>query len=69
MVHCVQKADVIPAPLRTQHSDYINPFEFVALMRQADGMRPFDVMLKAKDLALLHLRDALQHLASDLVVA
>ena len=54
----------------TQHSDYINPFEFIALMRQADGMRPFDVMLeaKAKDLALLHLRDALQQLAPHLAI-
>ena len=40
------------------HSDYINPFEFADFLRQAQGVRPFDIMLeaKAKDLAVLRLR-------------
>jgi len=63
-----RRIEVIRPPLRTQHSDYVNPFDFIAFLRQMEGMRPFDVMLeaKAKDLALLRLRDDLQRLAPDL---
>jgi UV DNA damage endonuclease len=45
--------------LWTQHSDFINPFEFIRFLEDTRGMRPYDVMLeaKAKDLALLRLRE------------
>ncbi|MBM4457494.1 MAG: UV DNA damage repair endonuclease UvsE [Chloroflexi bacterium] len=50
------------------HADYVNPFEFIDLLRQAEGLRPFDVMLevRAKDLALRQLRRDLARYAPDL---
>ena len=50
------------------HSDYVNPFEFIDFLRMAEGLRPFDVMLevRAKDLALLQLRQDLARFAPDL---
>ena len=55
-------------PLWTRHSDFIHPFEFIDFLRGAAGLRPFDVMLecKAKDLALLRLREDLTRYAPDL---
>ena len=61
-------APVVLAPRRGQHADYLNPFEFVALLRAAAGLGDFDVMIEAKaaDLALLRLRDDLHLYAPDL---
>ncbi len=58
---------VIP-PRIGQHADFINPFEFVELLRAAAGLRPFDIMLEAKagDLALVRLREDVQRFAPDL---
>ena len=55
----------VVAPRRGQHADFINPFEFAALLDAARSLPPFDVMLEAKagDLALLRLRDDLAALA------
>jgi UV DNA damage endonuclease len=57
-------------PIWSGHADYLNPFEFISFMRgaRARNIRPFDVMLesKLKDLALLRLREDLQHHAPDL---
>ncbi len=57
---------VLLPPLLTGHADYNNPFEFVTMMRQLEGLE-FDVMLesKAKDLALLRLRSDLARIAPD----
>lgn len=64
-----RQVEVLRPPLWTQHSDYVNPFEFLAFLRrmETEGVRPFDVMLeaKAKDLALLRLRDDLARLAPE----
>jgi UV DNA damage endonuclease len=51
----------------TNHADFINPFEFVRFMRDAEGLS-FDVMLesKAKDLSLLRLRSDLIRFAPEL---
>lgn len=51
-------------PLLDQHSDYVNPFEFCMFMHELGGLPDFDVMLeaKAKDLALLRLREELRDL-------
>lgn len=59
---------VVQAPIWTRHSDYVNPFEFIALMRATRTLRPFDVMVeaKAKDLAVLRLAEDLQRFAPDL---
>jgi UV DNA damage endonuclease len=56
------------APQAGQHADFINPFEFVALLAAARGLPPFDIMLEAKaaDLALLRLREDLRRYAPDI---
>jgi UV DNA damage endonuclease len=48
-------------PQLRAHADLIDPIAFEYFIRSAAGGRPFDVMLeaKAKDLALLRLRDQL----------
>jgi UV DNA damage endonuclease len=63
-----RRVQVLQAPVWTRHSDYIHPFEFIAFLREAAGLRPFDVMLEAKgkDLALLRLREDVQRYAPDL---
>lgn len=63
------KVQVALPPLASQHSDYLDPFEFVGFMRATAGLRPFDVMIeaKAKDLALLRLREDLQRFAPELL--
>jgi UV DNA damage endonuclease len=58
-------------PRLTQHADLIDPFGFVDLLDRASHLnRDFDVMLecKAKDVALVRLREQLTRLAPDLVV-
>lgn len=63
-----RRVQVLQPPIWTRHSDYINPFEFIAFVRAAAGLRAFDVMLEAKgkDLALLRLREDVQRYAPDL---
>jgi UV DNA damage endonuclease len=58
---------VLRPPRPTQHADFIDPFAFIAFLCQAQGLRDFDVMLeaKAKDLALLRLRDDLGRFAPE----
>jgi UV DNA damage endonuclease len=60
---------VLRRPRPTQHADFIDPFAFFAFLRQTQGLRDFDVMLeaKAKDLALLRLRDDLSRFAPELL--
>jgi len=57
-------------PLPNQHSDFLDPFTCIDLLRiaHADGLRPFDIMLeaKAKDLALLRLRSQIAQFAPEL---
>ena len=54
-------------PLPNQHSDFVDPFAFVDLLHLAEQLqaRPFDIMLeaKAKDLAVLRLREQIEHYA------
>jgi len=61
---------VLRRPRPTQHADFIDPFAFFAFLRQAQGLRDFDVMLeaKAKDLALLRLCDDLCRFAPELLL-
>lgn len=58
--------------LPNQHSDFIDPFAFLEFVELARHLRarPFDVMLeaKAKDLALLRLREQIAHFAPSLAV-
>jgi UV DNA damage endonuclease len=60
----------VKLPTWTEHSDLVNPFEFMAFMRMAEGLRPFDVMLetKARDLAILKLREDLARFAPELAM-
>jgi UV DNA damage endonuclease len=69
-----QGADAAPKVTRTRwmyHADYINPFEFTDFLRDATGLRPFDIMLevRAKDLALLQLRRDLARYAPELAAS
>jgi len=58
------------APHPAQHADYVDPFAFTDFLRTAwsAGLGDFDLMLevKAKDLALLRLREDMAHFAPDL---
>lgn len=60
----------VQMPLVNQHSDFLNPFEFIDLLRGAvqARQRPFDIMLeaKAKELALVRLREQVATFAPDL---
>ncbi len=62
------QARQVLAPQAGQHADFINPFEFAALIAAARGLPPFDIMLEAKaaDLALLRLREDLRRYAPEL---
>jgi UV DNA damage endonuclease len=57
-------------PLPNQHSDFIHPFEFIDFMQEARqaGLPAFDIMLeaKAKELALVRLREQLARYAPEL---
>lgn len=59
----------VKMPTWTEHGDLVNPFEFIAFLRQTAGLRPFDVMLeaKARDLAVLKLREDLGRFAPEWV--
>ena len=56
-------------PRLTPHADFISPWDLVDLLRSAPG--PLDVVLeaKAKDLAVLHARAALERLFPELAAA
>lgn len=56
------------APTWTEHSDFVNPFEFIRFLRVTEGVRLFDIMLecKARDLALLKLREDVAAFAPEL---
>ncbi len=60
----------IQMPLPHQHSDFLHPFEVIDLLQAAVSarLRPFDAMLeaKAKDVALLRLREQIRKYAPDL---
>ncbi len=59
-------------PHPSEHADFIDPFEFIAFYRMAlvTSGRDFDIMLeaKARDLALLELRENLKRFAPELEV-
>jgi UV DNA damage endonuclease len=67
--HAGKRRMLLRPPRPTQHADFIDPFAFIAFLRQAQGPRDFDVMLeaKAKDLALLRLRADLGRFAPELL--
>lgn len=56
------------APTWTEHSDFVNPFEFIRFLKLTEGLAPFDIMLesKARDLALLKLREDVAGFAPEL---
>lgn len=63
-----RRVQELQQPIWTRHSDFIHPFEFIDFLRTAEGLPAFDVMLecRAKDLALLRLREDLARYAPDL---
>lgn len=56
-------------PQWTNHSDYVNPFECIQVLRAVPDL-PFDVMLecKLKDVAMLRLREDLARYAPDVAL-
>ena len=60
----------VQMPLPHQHSDFLHPFEVVDLLQAAVSaqLRSFDIMLeaKAKDVALLRLREQINRYAPNL---
>jgi len=64
------RSSKIKLPTWTEHSDFVNPFEFIRFMQdvQRAGLPVFDVMLEAKgrDVALLKLRQDLCRFAPEL---
>jgi len=63
-----ERAPAVAPPQWTEHADFVNPFEFIALARAFPAGREADVMLesKAKDLAVLRLRADLKRYAPEL---
>lgn len=61
-----KRETVLLPPIWTGHADFIHPFEFIGFMRQMADLE-FDVMIeaKARDLALLRLRQDLVRFAPD----
>ncbi len=58
----------LKVPTWTEHSDFVNPFDFTEFARLAGGLPACDVMLesRAHDLALLKLREDLARFAPGL---
>jgi UV DNA damage endonuclease len=56
------------APTWTEHSDFAHPFEFIRFLTLTGEFAPFDIMLesKARDLALLKLREDVAKFAPEL---
>jgi UV DNA damage endonuclease len=54
---------VLKPPRPGHHADLVNPWEFAVVVRTAQELRDFDVMLEAKagDVALLRLRQDIQN--------
>jgi UV DNA damage endonuclease len=69
--HGQTTSPLLRAPRPHQHADFIDPFQFIDFVKEArrNALPEFDVMLeaRAKDLALLHLRENLARFASDIV--
>lgn len=66
-----EKTRHLRAPLSVEHADFIDPFQFATFVRAARrrSLAAFDVMLeaKAKDLAVLHLREQMERFAPEFV--
>ncbi len=66
-----ENARLVRAPRSIQHADFIDPFQFISFIRatKRENLPEFDVMLeaKAKDLALLHVRQDLGRFAPDII--
>ena len=65
-----EAAESARSPLWSNHSDYINPFEFIDFARLLGDSPAFDVMVEAKgkDLAVIRLRRDLARFAPELVI-
>jgi UV DNA damage endonuclease len=65
-----KRVRLLHPPQPNEHADFVHPFEFIAFLRAArDAHLPeFDVMMevRAKDLALLRLRQDLARFAPEI---
>ncbi len=59
---------LVEPPRWDEHSDFVNPFSFLAFLRATRSLREFDVMVEARgtDLAVMHLRSDLGRYAPGL---
>jgi len=64
-----RKETILMPPVWTGHADFVHPFEFIGFFRSLEDWE-MDVMIeaKAKDLALLRLREDLRKYAPDVSV-
>jgi UV DNA damage endonuclease len=62
-----KKETILKPPVWTGHAGYIHPFDFIRFALDTEGL-DFDIMLeaKAKDLALLRLRQDIAFYAPEL---
>ena len=60
----------VKRPLWSEHSDYVNPFEFIGFMKHLGPARDFDVMIEAKgnDLAVIRLREDLRRFSPQITL-
>ena len=66
-VRTLEGSGRLKLPTWTEHADFVNPFAFVALLDALDGLPDTDIMLeaKARDVALLKLREDVAHFAPE----
>jgi len=69
-VQTQERSPMLRAPRSSEHADFIDPFQFINFTWAAkkEGLSAFDVVLeaKAKDLALLRLREHLARFAPEM---
>ncbi|MBC7234669.1 MAG: UV damage endonuclease UvsE [Chloroflexi bacterium] len=62
-------ASRVQPPSWTEHSDLVNPFEFISFLEGCQGLPDLDILIeaRARDLAVLRLRQDLRRFAPELV--
>ena len=66
-VRSLEGSGRLKLPTWTEHADFCNPFAFIDLLSQLDGLPDTDIMLeaKARDVALLKLREDVARFAPE----
>jgi UV DNA damage endonuclease len=66
-VRSLEGSGRLKLPTWTEHADFCNPFAFIDLLSELDGLPDTDIMLeaKARDVALLKLREDVARFAPE----